>query len=31
MDLKWFIENLAENLKVKELGPDQPDGLIYCE
>ncbi len=22
---------LAEKLKVKELGPDQPDGLIYCE
>ncbi len=21
----------AEQLKVKELGPDQPDGLIYCE
>ncbi len=21
----------AEKLKVKELGPDQPDGLIYCE
>ncbi len=21
---------LAEKLKVKELGPDQPDGLIYC-
>ncbi len=23
--------HLAEQLKVKELGPDQPDGLIYCE
>ncbi len=23
--------SLAEKLKVKELGPDQPDGLIYCE
>ncbi len=23
--------HLAEKLKVKELGPDQPDGLIYCE
>ncbi len=22
---------LAEKLKVKELGPDQPDGFIYCE
>ncbi len=22
---------MAEKLKVKELGPDQPDGLIYCE
>ncbi len=22
---------LAEKLKVNELGPDQPDGLIYCE
>ncbi len=22
---------LAEKLKVKELGPDQPDDLIYCE
>ncbi len=22
---------LAEKLKVKELGPYQPDGLIYCE
>ncbi len=22
---------LTEKLKVKELGPDQPDGLIYCE
>ncbi len=22
---------LAEKLKVKELGPDQPDGLIYCQ
>ncbi len=22
---------LAEKLKAKELGPDQPDGLIYCE
>ncbi len=22
---------LAEKLKVKELGPDQPDSLIYCE
>ncbi len=22
---------LAEKLKVKELGPDQHDGLIYCE
>ncbi len=22
---------LAEKLKVKELGPDQPHGLIYCE
>ncbi len=22
---------LAEKLEVKELGPDQPDGLIYCE
>ncbi len=22
---------LAEKLKVKELGSDQPDGLIYCE
>ncbi len=22
---------LAEKRKVKELGPDQPDGLIYCE
>ncbi len=22
---------LAEKLKVKELGPDQPDALIYCE
>ncbi len=23
--------HLAETLKVKQLGPDQPDGLIYCE
>ncbi len=23
--------HLADKLKVKELGPDQPDGLIYCE
>ncbi len=22
---------MAEKLKVKELGPDQPDDLIYCE
>ncbi len=22
---------LAAKLKVKELGPDQPDGLIYCK
>ncbi len=22
---------LADKLKVKELGPDQPDGFIYCE
>ncbi len=24
-------ENFGRVLKVKELGPDQPDGLIYCE
>ncbi len=23
--------HMAEKLKVKELGSDQPDGLIYCE
>ncbi len=23
--------HLAEKLKVNELGPDQPGGLIYCE
>ncbi len=36
-DMNLNLYNLYSNvrlrgeLKVKELGPDQPDGLIYCE
>ncbi len=29
--LQFERRTFAEKLKVKELGPDQPDGLIYCE